>query len=120
MCDKVVDSKGIPIRVGDRVRVNTIENTRLATVVEIANPPAPTHNNPGFWVDIDDGRAEGREGFMSYALEVIELADSPCCDPLDAREFTSSLRTVRRNQAETVVAAEEKPLWRKFLRWLIS
>jgi hypothetical protein len=64
----VVDMEGIEIHPGDEVCVHQEEGDRYARVIE-PFPDNPTVNEPGFWVDIDDGR--GAEGMMSYILEVI-------------------------------------------------
>jgi len=64
----VKDRKGVEIKVGADVTVYQDEGPREATVVGVSTDQ-PTKNQPGFWVDIDDG--SGVEGMMSYILEVI-------------------------------------------------
>jgi len=59
---------GVGIEDGDMVRVHQKDGVRIAKVVDIQDP-MPTLNQPGWWIDIDDGR--GVEGMMSYILEVI-------------------------------------------------
>ena len=65
----VLDTKGVKIKKGDSVLVHQYEGVRKSTVVDVPIHPKATVNEPGYWVDIDSG--EGREGMMSYILEVI-------------------------------------------------
>ena len=64
----VVDKNGVEIKVGQTVIIrHTEELPRTSRVVEV-NEDNPTKNEPGYWVEIDDG--SGQEGMMSYILEV--------------------------------------------------
>lgn len=64
----VKDINGVEIKKGDTVIVHQEEGDRMATVIE-PFPDCPTKNEPGHWVDINDG--SGDEGMMSYILEVV-------------------------------------------------
>ncbi len=63
----VVDMNGVPLLVGQEVKVHQEEGKTLATVVEVFSD-SPTMNHVGHWVDIQ--REDGIEGMMSYVLEV--------------------------------------------------
>ena len=64
----IKDINGVEIKVGQSVTVHQDEGPRQAMVAEVLDPACPTVNEPGFWVDIDDG--SGLEEMMSYILVV--------------------------------------------------
>jgi len=64
----ILDINKKEINVGSEVIVHQEEGDRKSIVVELF-PENPTVNKEGFWVDIDSG--DGREGMMSYILEVV-------------------------------------------------
>jgi hypothetical protein len=80
----VVDRNKRPLQEGQQVRVHNDEgyDAHTAKVVRIENPPTPTGNHNGFWVDIDCG--DGPQGMPSYCLEVLPIT-RPAEDP-DAKQ----------------------------------
>ena len=66
---KVTDMYGVEIKPGYMVLIHcTEEKPKKAKVVNIFLDNS-TINEPGYWVDIDDG--SGVQGVMSYIIEVI-------------------------------------------------
>lgn len=64
----VVDKNGVDLVAGQNVLVHQEDGIRKAVVVQPFDD-APTVNEQGHWVDINDGK--GPEGMPSYLLEVI-------------------------------------------------
>lgn len=64
----VFDRNGVKLVEGQPVLVHQDDGVREAVVVA-PFLDCPTVNQPGFWVDIDDG--QGVTGMPSYLLEVL-------------------------------------------------
>ena len=72
----ILDMNGVPLKNGQRVRVHQNDFVSEAIVIDDFTDNPPTKVQPGWWVDIekcnDYVMYKGVEGFMSYALEVID------------------------------------------------